>query len=100
MIRLNLLLLVAVLFSAFYLVHTQYEFRRLNTQLDRAQAQARRIEADHEQLRVQRQAQSTSAKVQQVAVRQLQMRAVTPAITEYVTLPPTTQSAPAAGERP
>ena len=34
MIRLNLVLLLAVLASAFYLVHTQYESRRLYTALD------------------------------------------------------------------
>ena len=38
MIRLNLVLLVAVLASAFYLVHTQYESRRLYTAIDKANA--------------------------------------------------------------
>jgi cell division protein FtsL len=41
MIRLNLVLLLAVLASAFYLVHTQYESRRLYAALDRAQGVAR-----------------------------------------------------------
>lgn len=100
MIRINLVLLAAVLVSAFYLVHTQYESRRVYTQLDRAQAQARRIEVEHEQLRVLRQAQSTSAKVQQVATKQLQMRAVTPGITEYVTAPVPASGAPSAGAQP
>jgi cell division protein FtsL len=86
MIRLNLMLLAAVMVSAFYLVHTQYEFRRLYTAVDRAQSQSRRLEADHEQLRVQKQAQATSARVQQIATRQLKMRPVNPGITEYVTL--------------
>lgn len=86
MIRLNLMLLAAVMVSAFYLVHTQYEFRRLYTAVDRAQSQARRLEADHEQLRVQKQAQATSARVQQIATRQLKMRPVNPGITEYVSL--------------
>ena len=88
MIRLNLVLLVAVLASAFYLVHTQYESRRLYTAIDKANAQARRLEADHEQLQVQKRAQATPARVQQLAARQLQMRPVTPGITEYVTLVP------------
>ena len=35
MIRLNLVLLLAVLVSAFYLVHVQYDSRRLYTALDR-----------------------------------------------------------------
>ncbi|MDP3413652.1 MAG: cell division protein FtsL, partial [Polaromonas sp.] len=33
MTRLNLVLLMAVLFSALYLVHTQYESRRLYVEL-------------------------------------------------------------------
>ena len=88
MIRLNLVLLVAVLVSAFYLVHTQYESRRLYTAIDKASAQSRRLEADHEQLQVQKRAQATPARVQQLASRQLQMRPVNPGITEYVTLAP------------
>lgn len=88
MIRLNLMLLAAVLASAFYLVHTQYESRRLYTAIDKANAQARRLAAEHEQLQVQKRAQATSARVQQLATRQLQMRPVNPAITQYVTLAP------------
>jgi cell division protein FtsL len=86
MIRLNLVLLLAVLASAFYLVHTQYESRRLYTALDRAKAQALRLEAEHEQLQVQKRAEATPARVQQLATRQLQMRPVTPGITQYVTV--------------
>ena len=88
MIRLNLMLLVAVLASAFYLVHTQYESRRIYTAIDKANAQTRRLEADHEQLQVQKRAQATPARVQQLASRQLQMRPVNPGITEYVSLMP------------
>ncbi len=87
MIRLNLMLLLAVLVSAFYLVHTQYESRRLYTAIDKSQARAHRLEADHEQLQVQKREQATPARVQQLAARQLQMRPVSPGITQYVTLP-------------
>lgn len=86
MIRLNLVLLLAVLASAFYLVHTQYESRRLYTALDRAQAQSRRLGVEHEQLVVQKRAQASSARVQQLAARHLQMRPVSPGITQYVTV--------------
>ena len=86
MTRLNLLLLLAVLASALYLVHTQYASRSLYTQLDRAQSQARRLEAEHEQLQVQKRAQATSARVQGIAAQQLQMRPAHPGITQYVTL--------------
>jgi cell division protein FtsL len=43
MTRVNALLLVAVMCSALYLVRTQYESRRLYTELDRAKAQAQRL---------------------------------------------------------
>jgi|JI10StandDraft_1071094.scaffolds.fasta_scaffold1750766_2 cell division protein FtsL len=85
MVRLNLMLLLTVVLSAFYLVHTQYESRRLYTQIDKARAQVRRLEAEHETLQVQKQAQATSARVQFIASRQLQMRPANPAITQYVT---------------
>ena len=99
MIRLNLVLLLAVLASAFYLVHTQYASRQLYAALDRAQSQGKRLDADHEQLVVQRRAQATPARVQQIAARQLQMRPVSPGITQYVSeRPGAAPTAPAAGE--
>src|SRR5690606_22444499 len=99
MIRLNLVLLAAVLVSAFYLVHTQYESRRLYTALDRAQAKSRQLNVEYEQLVVQRRAQATPARVQQLATRQLQMRPVSPGITQYVSERPSAAPvAPDAGE--
>ncbi len=92
MIRFNLVLLLAVLASAFYLVHTQYESRRLYTALDHGQSQTHKLEIEHEQLVVQKRAQAASARVQQLATRQLQMHAATPGITEYVVLPTATAS--------
>ena len=97
MIRLNLMLLLAVLASAFYLVHTQYESRRLYTAVDKARSQASRLAADHEQLVAKKRAQAAAARVQLIATRRLKMRAVTPGITQYVH----EGAAPAAqGERP
>jgi cell division protein FtsL len=97
MIRLNLVLLAAVLASAFFLVHTQYQSRRLYTAIDKANAQTHRLEAEHEQLQVQKRAQATPARVQQLASRQLQMRPVNPGITEYVSLMPPAEPAPQQG---
>ena len=84
MIRINLVLLLAVLASALYLVNVQYESRRLFTELDRARAEARRLEADKERLQVERRAQATPARVERLAKMQLQMRTTTPAITHYM----------------
>jgi cell division protein FtsL len=86
MMRLNLSLLVIVMASAFYLVHTQYESRRLYTAVDRANAASRKLESEHEQLRVLKREQATSARVQQLATSKLSMRPVTPGITQYVTM--------------
>jgi cell division protein FtsL len=86
MMRLNLSLLLLVIASAFYLVHTQYESRRLYTAVDRANAAARKLESEHEQLRVLKREQATSARVQKLATSKLSMRPVTPGITEYVTM--------------
>ena len=85
MIRLNLVLLLAVLASALYLVSVQYESRQLFSELDRARAQARRLETDRERLQLEMRAQATPLRVERLAKEQLQMRSVTPAITHYVT---------------
>jgi len=91
MTRLNLVLLLAVLLSAFYLVHLQYQSRSLYVALDRARLLSERLEAEHEQLVVQKRAQATPSRVQQLATRQLQMRAAHPGITEYVAAPAAAQ---------
>ncbi len=84
MSRVNLLLLLAVLLSALYLVNVQYESRRLFSELDKARSQAHRIESDKERLQVERRAQATPLRVEKLAKEQLQMRSTTPAITHYV----------------
>lgn len=86
MTRLNLLLLMVLVASALYLVHVQYESRRLYTEIERAQNEFRRLETENERLQVEKRAQATPARVEKLARDQLQMRAATPAITEYVTL--------------
>ncbi|MBW8721828.1 MAG: cell division protein FtsL [Polaromonas sp.] len=85
MARLNFVLLLAVLASALYLVRTQYESRRLYVELEKATADARKIETDSERLQVEKRAQATPLKVEKLAKEKLQMRTVTPAITQYVT---------------
>ncbi len=84
MTRLNLVLLVVLLVSAGYLVRMSYDARRLFTTLDRAQAEARRLEVDHERLQAERQAQATPLRVEKAAREKLGMRTATPAVTQYV----------------
>jgi cell division protein FtsL len=84
MARLNFLLLLAVLATALYLVHTEYQSRQLFTELDRAQNEARRLELDGDRLQVEKRAQATPLRVEKLAKEQLKMRTTTPAITQYV----------------
>ena len=83
MTRVSALLLVAVLMSALYLVRTQYESRRLYTELDRAKAQAQRLETEYDRLDVERGAQATPLRVEKLAREQLNMQTISPAITQY-----------------
>lgn len=84
MTRLNLVLLVAIVLSALYLVHNQYESRRLFMALDKAQAEARKIELENDRLQVEKRAQATPSRIERLARTQLQMRNATPSITQYV----------------
>jgi cell division protein FtsL len=93
---LSILLLMAVLASALVLVHSQYETRRLFMALESANKEAKRLAVDHDRLQVERRAQATPLRVEQIARQQLQMRTASPAITQYVTSP----GAAAAGQEP
>lgn len=82
--RLNLLLLLAVLASALYLVNVQYESRRLFSAMDKALNEARLLETENERMQVEKRAQATPLRVEKLARERLQMRGATPAITHYV----------------
>ena len=84
MTRLNLVLLLAVLASALYLVRIQYESRRLYVELEKAIAENRKLDAENERLQVEKRAQATPLRVEKLAKDKLEMRSVTPAITQYV----------------
>ena len=98
MTRLSVLLLLAVVASAMALVHSQYESRRLFMLLETERKEAARLEVEHDRLQVERRAQATPLRVEQIARQQLQMRMVSPAITQYVS--PPGAPAKAAGAQP
>lgn len=83
MLRLNFLLLVSVMLSALYLVQTQYESRRLFTELHRATNESRNLETEHQRLQVELRAQSSPSRIEALAVTQ-GLQGVSPAITHYV----------------
>jgi cell division protein FtsL len=99
MTRLAIVLLAAVVTSALYLVRVQYDSRRLVTALDRAVAEAHRLETERARMEVEKRAEATALRVETLAKQKLAMRTVTPAITEYVS---SSAAAPAAraGARP
>ncbi len=96
MTRLSIVLLAAVMASALYLVRVQYDSRRLFTELDRATAEARRLDTERSRLEVEKRAEATSLRVEKLAKEKLAMRTITPAITEYVTSSAAMPAAPAA----
>jgi cell division protein FtsL len=94
MTRVNLLLALAVLGSAIYLVGVQYESRRLFTELEQVQREARRLNTELERLQVDKRSQATPARIERVAHEKLQMRQVTPGITAYIRASDTAQAKP------
>lgn len=84
---LNLLLLAALIATGVALVRVSYDSRRLYAALDKAQAEERQLEIDHERLQAEKQSQATPSRVEVVARQQLAMRTATPAVTTYVNLP-------------
>ena len=95
MTRFSLVLLLAAMASALYLVHTQYESRRLYVELERAQAQAHKLETDNKGLQIEKRLQATPLRVEKLAKERLYMRTATPAITEYVSQKGSAVAAPA-----
>ena len=59
MMRLNILLLVAVMGSAMYLVRVQYDSRHLYAEIEKAQSEARRLEIERERLMAEKRGQAT-----------------------------------------
>jgi cell division protein FtsL len=98
MTRVHLFLLLSILGTALFLVRTQYESRKLTTEIDRARAEARRIEIERERLDLEARTQATPLRVEKLAREQLGMRTITPAITVYVSDP--AQARARKGEQP
>jgi cell division protein FtsL len=96
-IRLNLVLLAAVVASAVYLVQLQYQSRRLFVEVEKAQGLSRKLDTERERLEVDKRSQATPLRIEKIAKDQLQMRTATPAVTQYVKLP---QQEAAAGAKP
>lgn len=84
MTRLNVLLLIALIFSAIYLVRVSHESRRLFADLDKARNEERVLASEFERLKSDKQSQATPLRVEKTARDKLAMRSATPAVTQYV----------------
>ena len=84
MTRLNVLLLVALIFSSIYLVRVSHESRRLFAELDKARSDERLLDNEFERLKSDKQSQATPLRVEKTARDKLAMRTATPAVTHYI----------------
>ena len=84
MTRLNVLLLIGLIFSAIYLVRVSHESRRLFADLDKARNEERLLASEFERLKSDKQSQATPLRVEKTARDKLAMRSATPAVTQYV----------------
>jgi cell division protein FtsL len=84
--RINVVLTVALVLCALSVVNAQYKARRLFIELERAQAAARQLEIDWAQLQLDQSTLAKHARIEANARRDLNMVAVTPARTQYLTM--------------
>ena len=99
MVRFNAFLAILLIVSGLYLVKISYESRRLFADIELAHGTERQLESDRRRLEAERQAQATHLRVESTARTKLNMRAATPANTQYVVdagLAAAPQSAPLA----
>jgi cell division protein FtsL len=83
--RFNLLLIILLVLSALSLVNSQYQARRLFIELERGQAQGRQLDIEWAQLQLDQSSLGKHARIEANARRDLNMVALTPARTQYLT---------------
>ena len=84
MIKVNVLLLLALLGSALLLVKTAYESRQLFAALDGGRAEQQQLDAEFKRLDAEAPAQSTHLRVERTARDRLRMTRPTPGVMQYV----------------
>lgn len=91
MIRINIILLIAVLATMLYVVKVQYESRQIFVAIEKATLEVRKLELSHSALQVEIRAQATPLIIEKLAKEKLQMRSATPAVTQYISNPASLQ---------
>ena len=84
--RISLVLTVALVTCALFVVNAQYQARRLFIELERAQAAARQLDIEWSQLQLEQSTLGKHARIEANARRDLNMISVTPAHTQYLTV--------------
>lgn len=84
--RINIVLTVALVLCALSVVNAQYQARQLFIELERAQTVARQLEIEWSQLQLDQSTLGKHARIEANARRELNMTAVTPARTQYLTM--------------
>ena len=84
MARLNVILVVILLVSCFWLIRSSNEARGLFSQLERAQEQERQLQIDYERLKVDRRTAATPLVVEDMVRTRLHMFNANPSVTHYV----------------
>jgi len=86
MVRLNLVLLAAVLISALAVVSTNHRARKLVTENERQQERMRALEVEWGQLQLEQSTWATHARVEEIARNKLGMHAPRP--NQIISAPP------------
>ena len=84
MVRLNLMLLAALVLCALSLVTSRHQARKLFVELEREQARARGYETEFGQLQLEQSTWAMPARIEKIAREQLRMQVPGPARIEVV----------------
>jgi cell division protein FtsL len=83
--RLNVFFAIALIACSLSMVNSQYQARRLFIELERAQNLSKQFELQWTQLRLDQSTYGKHARIESVATKELNMLAVTPERTQYLT---------------
>lgn len=84
--RISSVLVIALVLCALSLVNAQYQARRLFVELERAQSQTRQLDIQWTQLQLDQSTLGKHARIEMNAQRDLNMVALSPARTQYLTV--------------
>jgi cell division protein FtsL len=84
--RISSILVIALVLCAISLVNAQYQSRRLFVELERAQSQTRQLDIQWAQLQLDQSTLGKHARIEMNAKRDLNMVALMPARTQYLTV--------------